>query len=133
MATASNTALNRPRGPALIPPKTPPGTTTQPPTHATFCAPLFICSVHIKIYTKNSKSAKLLPTMLVYCIRSIINTNTNSTASLLLLTSFFAADNHGKPNLLAYLSVPMTQTRFVSTQDTSTSKNSSSRWRCLPK
>ncbi len=42
MATASNKALNRPRGPALIPPKTPPGTTTQPPTHATFCAPLFI-------------------------------------------------------------------------------------------
>ena len=41
MATA-NTALNRPRGPALIPPQTPPGTTTQPPKHATFCAPLFI-------------------------------------------------------------------------------------------
>ena len=41
MATAKTT-LNRPRGPALIPPQTPPGTTTQPPTHATFCAPLFI-------------------------------------------------------------------------------------------
>ena len=39
MATA-NMALNRPRGPALIPPQAPPGTTTQP--HATFCAPLFI-------------------------------------------------------------------------------------------
>ena len=44
MATA-NTALNRPRGPALIPPQTPPGTTTQPPTHATFCAPLFIIQI----------------------------------------------------------------------------------------
>ncbi len=41
MATA-NKALNRPRGPALIPPQTPPGTNTQPPTQATFCAPLFI-------------------------------------------------------------------------------------------
>ena len=39
MSTA-NMALNRPRGPALIPPQAPPGTTTQP--HATFCAPLFI-------------------------------------------------------------------------------------------
>ncbi len=35
MATA-NTALNRPRGPALISPQAPP-----PTTHATFCAPLF--------------------------------------------------------------------------------------------
>ncbi len=40
MATA-NTALNRPRGPALIPPQAPPPNHT----HATFCAPLFICAL----------------------------------------------------------------------------------------
>ena len=55
MATA-NMALNRPRGPALIPPQAPPGTTTQP--HATFCAPLFI-KKHIS--ASNTFSAHVQP------------------------------------------------------------------------
>ncbi len=42
MATA-NTALNRPRGPSLIPPQAPPPNHT----HATFCAPPFIRELNV--------------------------------------------------------------------------------------
>ena len=57
MATA-NMALNRPRGPALIPPKTPPGTTTQPPTQPHSARPCLL--------TRAADTAHLLFTKLIY-------------------------------------------------------------------